>query len=116
MKPIWGLLPLLLTGCASVSDVWPVGDGMYVVSAAALPGIGGAAKANEYALHKAQRFCGQKDYRVLLVNEDYQDLTRLSISGSFYRVGKSYTDDMFKHQRDSVVFKCGAVASRNVSG
>lgn len=114
MKLILGLLsPLLLVGCASVSDVWPVENGMYVVSAAALPVIGGAPKAGEYALHKAQWFCAKRNSRVLLVNPDYQDLTQMSLSGSFYRVGKSYTDDMFKHQRDSLVFKCGPIPSQS---
>ncbi len=62
------LATALASGCASVSDVIPSGDGTYMVAAHGIDGNGSGATQKAIALQKANSFCEGSGAQIQVVH------------------------------------------------
>jgi hypothetical protein len=64
-RPI--LLALLLTGCVSASEIQPVGNGVFMITARASGGLN-AGKETTEATKKANAYCDAKGKQMVMQN------------------------------------------------
>lgn len=82
-------LLLFLAGCSTTSGVMESEGGTYLISARAAPAAGGTAGANAAAHQEAQKFCGEKGLRPIVVTATERDTYQGAAAGSWTPSGGS---------------------------
>lgn len=108
MKSCVALALCLLTGCAVTSGVMEAENGTYIISARAAPIRGGTAGANAVAYEDAQKFCGSKGMRAIVMTAQERDVYQSAVGASWNRSGGSAWGGTFAAGNADLHFRCSA--------
>jgi hypothetical protein len=97
---------LALSGCASATDVMPMGSGVYMISSRAAPARGGAAGALQVAFRDANAYCVARGGRAVVIEAADRDVHQSAFGGGFNRSGGSFSGGSFAAGNASLRFRC----------
>jgi hypothetical protein len=107
VAPTWALAAMvLLSGCAMTSGVMEAQGGTYLISARAAPIRGGTAGANAVAYDDAQKFCGAKSERAIILTAQERDVYQSSMGASWGASGGFAGGGTFAAGNANLHFKC----------
>lgn len=97
---------LLLSGCATTSDVMDVGGGNYMISSHASAFRGGATGANSIAYQDANRFCAKIAAHAVVTDARERDVYQSSMGGSWNGSGGSFGGARVAAGNVNLRFRC----------
>jgi hypothetical protein len=97
---------LVVAGCATTSGVMEVDNGTYLVSARAASARGGTAGASALAYEEAQKFCGARGQKAVVVSNSERDIYQSSSGASWNASGGSAFSGSSAAGRITMNFRC----------
>ena len=96
----------IVCGCAMASDVMPLENGEYLITARAAPARGGAAGAVQVAYKDADAFCQKQGGKAVVIATGDRDVYQGGGGGSWNAQGGSFGGGVFAAGNASMRFRC----------